>query len=368
MLRRAAALLAVGVSIALWVGCAGTENHYVMITIPGGNQVGVYREDPNSGILTALLTSPYALGSTSAPQYLVLHPSHKFLYVANSQESDIALFTILNGALTEVSPRTLAGTAPTILAIDPAGAFLYAGNAGSNSISVYSIDTTRKGQLTPVAGSPFPIGVSPLSMALSKKGDVLYVGGAGGITGGFIQGFSLNAGVPTPLKGSPFITGRNPTAITLDNSGSFLYTANFLDNSISEFAIQPDGTLTELAGSPIGEPTTSAAPVQLIFDPSGKFLFVANESGSAGGNGNISVYTIGTATGSAGGLTLIANSPFSAGTHPSFMAFDPNGRYLMVANQSAQIQVLGWDASAQELTPIIQYATGGTPSSIVVLQ
>src|ERR1700733_9792948 len=139
MLNKAAALFLVCASMAIWVGCSATSSRFLYATIPANNEIVVYREDPNSGILTQLAGSPITAGA--AVQSIVIHPSNKFLFAANAGESDVSLFTIAaSGALSEQTPRTVVGTAPTILAMDSAGSFLYVGNSGSLNISVFAIN------------------------------------------------------------------------------------------------------------------------------------------------------------------------------------------------------------------------------------
>ena len=123
MLKKAAALFLVCASMAICVSCGSTISHYLYAAIPGSNQIVAYREDPNSGVLTQLTQSPVSAGQ--AVQSIVIHPSKKFMYAANSGEGDISLYTISSvGVLTEVTPRTNVtpdGTAPTLLALDSAG-------------------------------------------------------------------------------------------------------------------------------------------------------------------------------------------------------------------------------------------------------
>ena len=187
MLQKALVLVFVVASIAGCIGCSQTASHYVYATVPAANQVFAYREDPNSGVLTEIQGSPYPVGdgATSA----VLHPSGKFLYVANpgQLENDISLFTIAsNGALTEKLPRTSIGSdasQPEFLAMDPAGSYLYVANTGSNNISVFSIDSST-GLLTqlvnPLAASHPDLGLPPLNMQLTPSGNYLYVTASGG--------------------------------------------------------------------------------------------------------------------------------------------------------------------------------------------
>jgi len=350
MLKKAAALLFVGMSLTFWISCGSTTSRFVYVALPDASKIAAYREDPNSGILTPLSTSPIAAGPTV--ESIVIHPSGKFLYAANSGEGDVSLFTISDaGFLTEVTPRPQVGApTPTILAMDSAGSYLYVGNAGTNNVSAFSIDASS-GALTLVPGSPFQIGLSPLNMKVSAA-NVLYVTGLG--APGYIEYFSLASGVPTFLNSVQ--VGTNPNGLALSPDGSFLYVANTGDNSISEFSVAGDGSLTAINGSPIGE--TFNTPLGLLVDGSGQYLYVANN-----GSSNLAAYAIG----SDGSLSLLSNSPFGTGSQPSFIATDPKGKYLFVGNQSsAQIQSFGLDTGSGTLTSVAIYSVGNTVSSIAV--
>ena len=349
MLKKAAALFLVGTSLATWLGCTTNSNTYLYAAIPASNQIVIYREDPNSGLLTVLVGSPITAGPSV--QSIVIHPSKKFLYAANQGENDVSLFTIsTGGGLTEVTPRTIVGTAPNLLAMDAAGSFLYVSNSGSNTISVFSISASS-GALTPV-GAPFPIGSNALNMKLSPTGDVLYVtvGGNPGSVGAFSN----------PSSGNPSSTfvpaGTNPYGLAIDPSGTHLYTANFSDSSISAYTIGANGSLALIQGFPLGE--TYSAPLALFIDKSGKYLYVANE-----GSTNLAAYAIG----SDGGLTVLTTSPFGTGAQPSFITSDSTGKYLFVGNQSSPaIQSFSLDGSTGTLTSVKVYPVGGTPSSIAL--
>jgi 6-phosphogluconolactonase (cycloisomerase 2 family) len=369
MRKKAVALFLTCAGMALGVSCGKTSSHFVYAAILNASEILVYREDPNSGALTPLSQSPVTAGP--GVQSLVFHPSKKFLYAANSSEDDISLFTIAaTGALTEVTPRTPVkptGVTPAFLAMDPAGSFLYVGNAETRNISIFSIDASF-GTLTAVAGSPFPIGISPLNMALSPSGKFLYVTGTAG-SQSYVESFSLSGLTMQPPQ-FPLVqaafTGANPYGLVIDPSGTHLYTANFTDNSISEFKINADGSLAELSGSPFGQSATYASPIWLLVDNSGKYLYVANEgSGGQGlGSGNLSAYAIG----SDGGLTLLSASPFITNAQPSVIASDPSGKYLFVGNQkNAAIESFGLATSDGSLSEVASYSVANSATSIVVL-
>ncbi len=76
MLKKAAALFLVCASMATWIGCGSTSSKYLYAAIPASNQIVIFREDPNSGVLTQLAGSPVTAGQ--AVQALAIHPSGKY--------------------------------------------------------------------------------------------------------------------------------------------------------------------------------------------------------------------------------------------------------------------------------------------------
>jgi 6-phosphogluconolactonase (cycloisomerase 2 family) len=367
MLQKALILLFICVSVAGFVSCGKTGSHYVYAAVPASSQLAVFREDPFSGVLTQLSESPYTVGSGA--QSLVIHPSGKFLYVANSGqgENDVSLFDInSDGTVSEVTPRTSVGTLPFLLAMDSAGSYLYVANALSNNISVFSIDASQ-GTLSPVAGSPFSINLSPKNMQLAPSGKFLYVSAPSQPTG-VVAVFSVNAGALS-LVTFTFTADNNPAGLAIDPSGSFLYTANATASSISIYCIVPapctppgqpgpSGTLQQVPQSPLAD--TFQHPVALIVDPTGKFLYVANQ-----GSNNISTYSI---TSGTGFPVVITDSPFGSESQPSFLVADPNGKYLYVGNQTGSAGIQAFGVSSGSLNSIATYSVGNSPTSIAVLQ
>jgi DNA-binding beta-propeller fold protein YncE len=354
MLKKAGTLLLICASLATWISCGKTTNHFVYAAINASNEIYVFREDPNSGVLTQLSLSP--IGAGVGIQTLLIHPSNKYLYASNSGEGDVSLFAISSdGALNEVLPRTPVGVGPTAMVMDSAGAYLYVANSGGNSVSVFSIGSG--GALTPV-GTQVPVGLSPLDMAIDPTGSILYITGNGTL-GSEIQVFSLNAGVLTSTAGSPYQTGTDPQGVVVSPSGANVYTANTNDDSVSEFT-SASGALTPVAGSPFGG-STFASPNSLYISKTGGFLCVTNK-----GSSNISVYAIA----SDGSLSVISASPFASVAAPSVIAGDPNGEYIFVGNQQAgqtAVQSFAVTASSGILTAIASYKLPGTATSIVVL-
>jgi 6-phosphogluconolactonase len=366
MLKKAAAVFLIGAGTAMCGGCfISNSNNVLYAALPQSSQIVEYREDPNSGILTQLPTSPVTAGP--GVQSLAVHPSGKYIYAANAGEDDVSFFQIQPyGQLLEQIPRTAVGTSPTLLVMDSTGNYLYVANSGSQDISVLHIGST--GNLSTV-GSPFQVGISPLNMKISPSGDFLYVTGASLQAGtpGYIEVLSITTSTTSPLKLVAITQpGASPYGLEISPNGNYLYTANFGDNTISEFTIGSNGLLTPIPGSPIGE--TFTGPVSLLVEPSGKYLYIANQQSS----GNIAGYTIGTN----GALSLLNSSPYPTSAQPNFIASDPAGNFLFVGNLTKPViepfclasKNLNCNQSPGDgsLTEVAKYSLVGTPTSIVV--
>jgi len=182
----------------------------------GGEIQGIVRQ-PNGGATGLQLNSPTSSDGAS-PQGIRVTPDGKFVVVANSVTSTVAVFSLdaSTGALTEVPGSPFASSQqPGLVAIDPpavagtapSGKFVFV--AGGN-ISAYTIDSA--GSLTPVPGTPISIGANaqPISIAVDPAGKFVYVG----IVGREVAGFAIDqsTGALMPISGSPFpLNSQGPT-------------------------------------------------------------------------------------------------------------------------------------------------------------
>jgi len=158
-------------------------------------------------------------------------------------------------------------------------------------------------------------------------------------------------------------TGALPSAIAIAPTANALFVANSGSNSISSYAINSDGSLTEESATT----PTGATPVALAMDSGGKFLFVANQASS-----NVSVFTIsGTA------LAAVAGSPFTTvpvgvkypnGTLPSGVAVSGSGKFLYVTNQLTNFVSAFSISASGALAPlgVPLYDVGNGPFGIAV--
>ncbi len=349
MASKKMSLILMLMGLAALVGCGTSSTHTGYVTLPTSNAVAAYRIDNHSARFTSIVGSPYPAGTS--PSSVLVHPSGRFVYVANQGENDIALFSIDRtvGALLEVLPRTSAGLATASLTMDTAGSFLFALNVVSGSISAYSINS-GSGALSPVAGSPFPVFPNPVTLAITPSGKFLYVVNANLAS---VFAYTVTSGVVQPV-GPPVQVGAGPFAITVDPGEKFVYVANLADNTVSVLSINSTtGALTVVGAYVTGTRPTSVTVL-------GQYLYVANQ-----GSTNISVFSVDATTGV---LTQITGSPFTAGGAPLFELIDPNGKFLYTGSQSSNsISVLSIDSSTGALTTTTESAsTTVAPSAMSV--
>ena len=152
--------------------------------------------------------------------------------------------------------------------------YAYVANSSDGDVSAYTIsDTTSKGALTQVKGSPFAAGGDPFGVAVDPTGKFAYVPNAGSdnVTA---CGIDASSGALTPVKGSPFAAGGDAFGVAIDPTGKFAYTANGDSDNISAYTINASsGALTPVKGSPFA---AGSSPYSVVVDPKGKFVYAAN--------------------------------------------------------------------------------------------
>jgi 6-phosphogluconolactonase len=183
--------------------------------------------------------------------------------------------------------------------------FVYVANWNTDSVSGYSVD--ERGQLTPVAGSPFAAGDSPDQVTLDAAGPYLHVSDRNSKS---ISAYEIHAsGELTAVAGSPFATYLIPGALAADPKGRFLYALYHqypYYTYVAGFSVAPKtGALAPLSNSPF---RGQAQPNFMASDPTGSFAYVVNGSPSG-----VYAYTIDP---SSNALAVIPNSPFPAGPYP----------------------------------------------------
>ena len=171
-----------------------------------------YAVDTANGELTELAGSPFNAAGTFFNSTLVVHPSGKFLYMADSDANGVRVFPIgpdgSVGAEIEGSPFA-SGTGAKDIALDPGGKYAYAINDGDNNVTAFSVNSTS-GELSFVGNTD--TGVSPFALTVDASGKFVYVTNQ---TDGNVSAYSVNSanGALAAIPGAPFAAANSPISI-----------------------------------------------------------------------------------------------------------------------------------------------------------
>lgn len=174
------------------------------------------------------------------------------------------------GALTPLSGSPYqAGVKPSALATDPSNRFIYVTDFASNQMIGYTVLST--GTLQFMVNGPFKTGSQPSSITLDPRGLYIYVSDS---LDSSVSAYSITLATGAPIasvsvSGSASTsTNTQPVSIIVEPAeGRFVYTANYLDNSVSGFRLDPDtGTIEKTQATPY---PTGAYPTALIAVPHG---------------------------------------------------------------------------------------------------
>ena len=312
----------------------------------GSGSVSIYRIDTTTGMLTSIGLVPSGDWGANS---IAITPDGRFAYVGNDSDSGdgsslaggVSLFTAdsTTGILTLTgftpAPCDRGFCTPWSIAMHPSGRFLYVANEGGSApnVSMYSIDATT-GNLTLIGlrGT----GGRAESVAVDPTGAFAYVFNENypGLTPS-VAIFTINA-TTGALTSVGTITGdASPTSVTVDPAGKFAYVTNSGSNDVSMYAINmTTGTLSK-----IGQVAAGSSPVGAAVHPTGKFLYVTNSASN-----DVSMYTRNATTGA---LTSIGR--ITAGIRPGAVTIDPTGNFVFVGDSNGVLS-FRIDASTGALT------------------
>jgi len=255
-----------------------------------------------------------------------------FAYLVNSAANSINPYVIdlSSGSLASSGSPVATGTTPSAFALSSTGRYAYAVNFADSTISAY-LGNTVTGLLLS-AGGAIGTGSSasqvtnPAGVAVDPLGKFVYVTNSATNS---VAGFVINsasaaltcpggtAGVCPPASIASAGTTPKALAITKSAAGSeYVFVANTVDNTVSEFSINSDGTLAAIGTAPTGNNPTSLAAIPGL----GTFVYVTNSNDST-----ISGYLNNSGSLSANGVTVLP-----VGSAPAAMAIAPNGKYAYV--------------------------------------
>jgi 6-phosphogluconolactonase (cycloisomerase 2 family) len=283
----------------------------------GHNEAGsvsAFAINPKDGQLTLMNT---VSSGGKGPTYVSLHPSGRFLLVANYFGGSMSVLPIkADGSLGEATdfkqdagtvgpkkatnapPGSFAfsghdGTHSHMIEADASGRFVLSVDLGLDQILVWKFDDQKR-TLTP-NDPPFvslPAGDGPRHFAFHPNHRWLYSLQEEGSTvvlfdydadKGRLSSRQTISSLPPGFAGSNFCS-----EILVSADGRFVYVGNLLHDSIGIFAVGKDGSLTF-----VGEEWTHGDyPRSFNFDPTGEFFYCLNQRGD-----NVAVFRVDRKTG-----------------------------------------------------------------------
>lgn len=277
----------------------------------------------------------------AGPTYVSVHPSGRFVLVANYFGGSVSVLPILTdgrlGSATDIKTDagkigpTKATNAPSgsfafsghdrthahMIQADPTGRFVLHVDLGLDTLFIWKFDDQR-GKLTP-ADTPsvsLPPGDGPRHFHFHPNGKWLY---SLQEEGSNIVLFDYDAGrlksrqtistLPPGFAGSNFCS-----EILVSSEGRFVYVGNRLHDSIGIFSVDQKGLL-----SFIGEEWTRGNyPRSFSMDPTGRFLYCCNQRGD-----NLATFAVDPKT---GGLKFTGQyTPVGNPSHIVFLDLKPPG-------------------------------------------
>ena len=271
--------------------------------------VSAFSIDANSGQLTLLNT---VSSGGDGPTYVSIHPSGRFLLVANYFGGSVAVLPInSDGTLEEASDiqQDAGKIGPTIAVNAPPGSFAFSGHdrthahmiqadasgrfvlhvdLGLDKIHIWKFDS-ENGKLIP--NSPgsisLPPGDGPRHFHFHPNGKWFYSIQEEGSTVAFFN-YDPDMGQLTERQTisslPPGYAGSNfCSEILVSSDGRFVYAGNRLHDSVAVFSVSDHGELTFVAD----EPTRGNYPRSFNFDPTGRFLYCCNQRAD-----NITVFAV----------------------------------------------------------------------------
>jgi 6-phosphogluconolactonase len=340
-------------------------------TYTGPKSVGIYLYDFNSGtgestlLNSASTPNPSYLVVAANQQYV-----YTVNELGSDQGSGtVTAFNFLRkeAGFKQLGSQPSGGDHPCYITIDKSGKWVAAANYGGGSFSVLPIK--KDGSLGPAVATINHEGKSVNTQRQEKPhvhctefspdGRFLFVCDLGTDK---IMAYSFNSATgavktaPTPF--TQVNAGAGPRHLVFHPSGRYAYLMEELTGTVSVFAYS-SGTLKSLqniSSLPAGfKGVIGSADIHI--SPDGKFLYASNR----GESNTIAIFSISPTSGKLVTKDIVS----TLGKAPRNFNFDPSGKFLLVANQgSDEIVVFKRDAKTGLLTDTGKRITVGSPVCI----
>jgi 6-phosphogluconolactonase (cycloisomerase 2 family) len=359
------------------------------VDLPPGNGRGIhlYQVDRNTGAMTP--NGVYELGTS--PNCLALNAPGTCLYSTNetdrvgeSNEGTVSAFSIgrTDGQLTLLNTVRSGGAGPTYVSLHPSGKFVLVANYFGGSVAVLpTLPDGRLGAATDLkqdggtVGPKMAIHAPPGSFAFSGHDRTHAHMIQADASGRFVLHVDLALDRIFVWKfdeGSGVLTPNDPPAVSLppgDGPRHF----SFHPNGRWCYSLQEEGSTVVLfdydaaKGRLAARQTVSSLPAgfagsnfcsEILVSGDGRFVYAGNRL-----HDSIGIFSVG----KTGELSYVGEE-WTRGNYPRSFNFDPTGRFLYSCNQRGDnIAVFRVDRKKGRLVFTGHYTPVGNPSSIVFL-
>ena len=356
------------------------------VDLPPGNGRGIhiFRVDDESGRLTA--AGIFEMGTS--PSRLAVNTDQTRMYSANETDrykgtktGTISSFSInkKTGMLTQLNTVPSGGAGPTYVSIHPSGKFLLVANYFGGSVSVIAIKSdgtlgavtdvkTMEGPIGPTVATNAPVGSKAFSGHDRTHAHMIESDSSGrfvmhvdlGMDRIFVWKFDVQDGTLDPNTPA-FISlppGDGPRHFHFHPNGKWFYSIQEEGSTLTLFDYDSvNGHLTSrqtISSLPPGYAGSNfCSEIQISGD--GKFLYAGNRL-----HDSIGIFAIGD-----DGTLSYVDEEWTRGNYPRSFSFDPSGRYLYCGNQRADnVAVFRVDRMTGRLRFTGQYIPVGNPSHI----
>jgi len=359
------------------------------VDLPPGNGRGIhlYQVDRSTGALTP--RGVYELGTS--PNCLALNAAGTCLYSTNEtdrvgegNEGTVTAFAInrADGQLSLLNTVPSGGAGPTYGSIHPSGKFVLVANYFGGSVAVLPILSDGRlgaaadikqdgGTVGPKKATHAPPGSFAFSGHDRTHAHMIQADASGrfvlhadlGLDRIFVWKFDERTGVLTP-NDPPAVSlppGDGPRHFCFHPNGRWCYSLQEEASNIVLFDY--DGAKGQLAS----RQTISSLPPgfvgsnfcsEILVSGDGRFVYVGNRL-----HDSIGIFSVG----NTGGLTFVGEE-WTRGSYPRSFNFDPTRQFLYCCNQRGDnVTVFRVDRKKGGLTFTGHYTAVGNPSSIVFL-
>jgi hypothetical protein len=194
------------------------------------------------------------------------------------------------------------------------GHYAYAPAKTGGQVLQFAVDDD--GVVTGLAASATPNGYALHDLVLTGDGKFAYGPTQVGISEFIVGPYHLLSPLGPP---GSVAAGSNPWRVAATPDGHFLYCMDNSDNTITQYAVGTDGTLTVLSPKTVA---TGQGPQAVVVDAAGKTLYVLN-----GQDGTVGLYRIGL-----NGRLSPLGAPVVAGGGTGRIVLSADGQTMYVSN------------------------------------